>query len=826
MWTVKWNEDWKVKHGVVDVFSEMAGSEESGWQNVRLPHDVMIHEKRTQNTKNGHHTGFYPGGIYTYEKIFTAPEQWRDQLVIIEFEGVYANSAVYINGNYAGGYPSGYTNFYIKANDFLKFGQVNRIRVVVNNSNESNSRWYTGSGIYRNVNLLYGDLLHISERGARLSTAEADEEGAMISVEVPVENLAARKHQFTVETQFWDSEGNSAGKAITPVTIFGGESMQIRQKIYIPKPKLWNCETPYLYNCRIQLKQGEQVLDEYGCLWGIRTLSLTPDKGLRINGKTVNLRGACIHHDNGLLGAATFERAEERRCEQLKAAGFNCIRSAHQPMSKAMLDACDRLGMLVIDELSDVWTRSKNDNDYARDFPMYWKTDVERMVDKDFNHVCVIIYSTGNEIIEVNTAMGAHLNREIANRIKSLDCTRYTTTAINGMLAAAGEIRNILSDVLKGNDSFNLGSDTGTGGGIDTLNKMLSLMKGSVEDAFAAHPIMTNLIEETSGALDICGLNYLTGRHVLEHELDANRIVLGMETYPADIARLWGLVESQPHVIGDMTWTGYDYIGESGCGIFYYDGRMGFGENWPASLSYIGDIDIIGNRRPISYYREIIYGLRRKPCIAIQRLNHYGEIPSKTSWMFSDSLTSWTWTGYEGKSAVVEVYSDAEEVELFLNGKSLGKKPAGPENQYLAIYEIAYEPGRLEAMNIRNGQAAETEALITASGNRTLHAEADKVVLNANGSDLSYIMVSCKGENGVTDLQVQKEIHISVEGCAELAGFGSADPETENHYDSQTWKTYDGYLLAIIRAGNTPGGVQVSFTSTDGLKTSLKIQVV
>ena len=826
MRTVKWNEDWKVKKGVVDVFAEMAGSEGSDWLEVSLPHDAMIHEQRTQNTKNGHHTGFYPGGIYTYEKVFTAPEQWRNQLVIIEFEGVYANSAVYINGNYAGGYPNGYTNFYVKANDFLEYGQVNRIRVVVNNSNESNSRWYTGSGIYRNVNLLLGELLHIPERGARLSTAEADAEGAMISVVIPVENLTAERHRFTVETQLLDEEGNPAGAETTPVTVFGGESMEIRQRIYIPSPRLWSCETPYLYSCQIQLKQGETVLDEYGCSLGIRTLSLTPGKGLRINGKTVNLRGACIHHDNGLLGAATLERAEERRCEQLKEAGFNCIRSAHHPMSKAMLDACDRLGMLVIDELSDIWTRPKNDNDYARDFPMYWKTDVERMVDKDFNHACVIIYSTGNEIIEVNTAIGAHLNREIANRLKALDSTRYTTPAVNGMLAAAGKIRDILSEVLKGEGSVDLGADTGTVGGSDTLNKMLSLMKGEVEDAVAAHPIMTDLIAETSGALDICGLNYLTGRHELEHELDANRVVLGMETYPADVARLWEIVERQPHVIGDMTWTGYDYIGESGCGIFYYDGRMGFGENWPASLSYIGDIDLIGNRRSISYYREVVYGLRKKPCIAVQRLNHYGETPSKTSWMFSDSLASWTWTGYEGKSAVIEIYSDAEEVELFLNGRSLGKKPAGPKSRYLAVYEAAYEPGRLEAVNIRHGQAAETEVLMTATGSRTLHAEADRAVLHANGSDLSYIMVSCKGENGVPDLQAQKEIHVSVEGCAALAGFGSADPETENRYDSQTWKTYDGYLLAIIRAGNTPGDATVCFTSDDGLNTSLKIQVV
>ena len=825
MRTLKWNDNWKVKKGVIDVFSEIAGSDGGSWLEIRLPYDAMIHEQRTQNTKNGHHTGFYPGGIYTFEKEFTAAEEWRDRLVVIEFEGVYANSSVYINGSYAGGYPNGYTNFYVKANDFLKYGEINKIRVVVNNSNESNSRWYTGSGIYRNVNLMISEFLHIPESGAKFSTAEADDEGAVISALIPVENLTGRRYQITVETSITDRDGNPAGSETTPVTVFSSEKIEIRQRLYIPKPKLWSCETPNLYNCCVQLKQGETVLDEYCCSLGIRTLSLTPDKGLRINGKVVDLRGACIHHDNGILGAATLERAEERRCEQLKAAGFNCIRSSHQPISKAMLDACDRIGMLVIDELSDIWTRSKNDNDYARDFIRCWKTDVERMVDKDFNHACVIIYSTGNEIIEVNTPLGAHLNREIANRLKALDSTRYTTTAVNGMLAAAGKLREIMADILKGDNSIDFGVDGENSGGSDTLNKILSLMKGDVEDAVAAHPIMSELIAETSGALDICGLNYLTGRHELEHELNANRVVIGMETYPADINRLWGVVKRNPHVIGDMTWTGYDYIGESGCGIFYYDGRMGFGENWPASLSYIGDIDIIGNRRSISYYREVVYGLRKEPCIAVQRLNHYGETPGKTAWMFSDSLASWTWNGYEGKNAVIEIYSDAEEVELFLNGRSLGKKASGPDNQYMAVYETTYKPGTLTAVNIRNGQEAETETLISASENLTLHAEADATVLRANGADLSYILVSLKDENGVPNLQDQKEIHVTVEGCAELAGFGSADPETDNRYDDPTWKTYDGYVLAAVRAGNTPGNAIVRFTSDDGMEASVNIQI-
>lgn len=821
----KWNDNWKIAKGIPDVFSEMSENDGKEWKSISLPYDAMIHEKRTADTQNGHHTGFYPGGTYTYEKEFHAPDEWKDKTVIFEFEGVYMNSSIYINGEYAGGYPSGYTNYYVTADDFLKYGQTNKIRVVVNNSNESNSRWYTGSGIYRNVNIMIGNSLHILLDGAKIYTEEADQEAAVVSLEIPVENMAHDRYGIMVETTIMDQAGSIAGKEVTPVTVFGGKKVSVRQRVYLENPKLWDCDEPNLYRCIIKLIKEGTILDEYTSMIGIRTLSLTPKFGLRINGKIVNLRGACIHHDNGIIGASTLEHAEERRCKQLKEAGFNCIRSSHQPISKAMLDACDRNGMLVIDELSDMWTRSKNDNDYSRYFPEYWPTDAERMVNKDFNHPSVIIYSVGNEIIDINTAKGAEMNRMIADRIKSIDHTRYITSAVNGMLTCRDKIQVILSDILKEDNSFKFDSDNGAGSGSDMLNKMLSLVKGDVEDAMAVHPIMTERLAESSGALDICGLNYLTGRHELEHELNPNRIVLGMETYPADIARLWGIIEKNPHVIGDMTWTGYDYIGESGCGIFYYDGRMGFGENWPASIAYIGDIDIIGNRRPISYYREIVYGLRKEPYIAVQRLNHYGEIPNKTAWMFSDAIPSWTWNGYENQPAIIEIYSDADEVELFLNEKSLGKKMAGKNNNFIATFETLYEPGMIKAVNYRNGNPAEIQTLTTADSDIKIFAEADKDVIKADGADMAYIMVSLRDSSGNVDMQNQKEITVSVKGNASIIGFGSADPETDNSYDCRTWNTYDGYLLAAIRAEKVSGDAVVLFTSSDGLKTEIAIKI-
>jgi beta-galactosidase len=488
-------------------------------------------------------------------------------------------------------------------------------------------------------------------------------------------------------------------------------------------------------------------------------------------------------------------------------------------MSKAMLIACDRLGMLVMDELSDMWTRSKNINDYSQSFPDTWERDTELLVAKDFNHPSVILYSMGNEIQEAGTAKGAELNRKIDNKIKSLDSTRYTTNAINGLLAAMKVMPQIVMDITKMTPEQMAAMMQGGGqpggekneGGSDALNGMMGMMIGPMADAVAAHPIMSAAIEEYAESMDVAGYNYMTGRHEIDHTLYPNRVVLGAETFPADIVRLWGIVKNNPHVIGDMTWTGYDYLGEAGIGIFYYDGTVNFSSHWPDRVAYIGDIDITGYRRPISYLREIVFGLRKAPYIAVDDLTHYGEKPGRTPWMWRDNIASWTWPGYEGKPAIVNVLSAAEEVELFLNGRSLGRKQAGEAAGFTAEFELAYEPGELKAVSYANGKETGSHTLVSAGEPVSLGVHVDRDTIKAGGADLAYVTVSLNDDSGNLNMNAVKTVTVAVEGAGTLQGYGSAQPQSEGSYQDTVCETYNGSVMAVIRAGKETGEIKITF---------------
>lgn len=798
-----WNQNWALqKPGANPMMALFMGG--AGADSVAIPHDAMIHEQRSQENKNGHQTGFYPGGCYTYMKRFAAPEDWRDKTVLLEFEGVYQNARVMINGDYAGGHPFGYGEFAVRADDFLRYGEENTVTVVANNSAEENSRWYSGSGIYRDVNLLVGEKVHIARNGLRISTPDIEPELAVVQIELDLANISREKVKAEILVELSGPNGK-AGSTKLPVTVFGGGTEHVRTRVEVENPGLWSCEAPNLYTCTVTVSAGGELFDQVTESFGIRSLSLSASRGLRINGEEVNLRGACIHHDNGVIGAATFARAEERRVEKLKAAGFNAIRMSHHPAGRALLNACDRLGMLVMDELSDCWTRPKNNNDYAEKFPYFWREDVAAMVAKDFNHPSVILYSTGNEIQEAGTPKGAQMNREITGEFHRLDSSRYVTVGANGLMAGAPRMGDIMGEIT-GMTPEQMAAraaqsqQSGSAAGSDAANGATDIMKGPLADKFATSQILTEMLDEFASATDITGYNYLTARHVMEHELNPNRVILGTETFPSDIVRLWDIVKNNHHVIGDMTWTGWDYIGEAGCGVTYYDGRQGFMSNWPISLSGMGDIDIIGNRRPVSFVREIVFGLRKAPFIAVEPVDHYNDTPSQTAWPWKDERISWTWRGFEGKPAVVNVYSDAEEVELFLNGQSLGRKPAGEKNGFEARFETTYQPGELKAVCYRDGKAAETDTLCTAGEQVRLHIEADREALRADGADLAYVMISLRDKDGNLNPQAAAEVTVTVEGAGVLQGMGSADVETGNSYDCHTWQTFEGHVLAVVRA--------------------------
>ena len=818
------NSDWKIIKGSnSSMLSMLIGG--GDMEPVELPHDAMIHEKPTAETKNGAQTGFYPGAEYVYTKSIDVPEEWKEKTAVLEFEGVYHTAMVYVNGSLAHRNLYGYSNFYVTLDPFLKYGEKNEIKVIADNAAELNSRWYSGSGIYRNVKLLLGDSIHIPPDGVRITTLQADKDSANIEIETKVKNILREKKKIEIRTVL-SYKGKCVKEDSLKLTIFPEETETIRQNLCIITPKLWNCDTPELYDCSVKIMEDEQVLDEVKEHTGIRVLTLDAEHGLRINGIETKLRGTCIHHDNGIIGAATFGAAEERRCRQMKEAGFNSIRSAHHPMSKEMLDACDKYGMLVMDELSDMWTYHKNPQDFALNFSEQWKEIVERMVEKDYNHPSVIMYSSGNEIPELGLDSGAKMNRAICNKFHELDQTRYTTTGINGMMAVSFScgLGKVLCDLIEGYEEETGESEDAEGA--NAFNSYMSIMEGEGADKFAVHPRLTEAIEESAMAADITGLNYLTARHVLEKEIHPNRTVVGTETYPADIVRLWKIVKENHHMLGDFTWTGYDYLGEAGCGIFHYDGNVNFSSVYPEKLAYIGDINLIGYRRPISYLREIVYGLRKDPYIAVERVNHYGQKVSKTAWMLKDNIASWTWTGYEGKPAIVDVYSDAEEVELLLNGKSLGRKATGEENEFTAMFELNYEPGELVAISYDQGEETGRCKLRTAAEKVQLAVESDKTVLRADGEDLAFITVKLVDKNGEENLWEKKEIHVSVSGAGVLQGFGSAEPSTEKSYDDTTWMTYDGYVMAVVRSGKETGEIKVTFEADGCEQKEILINVI
>ena len=801
------NHDWMFAKGSITMMEMFMGSGEK-ISKVDLPHDAMIHQERTKATANGHQTGFYPGGEYTYIKQWDVPEEWKDHTVMLEFEGVADTCRIYLNGNLAAVNYNPYNSIFVDTTNYLRAGQTNEIKVEVC-SIEKSSRWYSGAGLYRAVNAWVGGSVHIPAQGLHIVTKEADDEAAVVELEIPICNRNLFPAAVQVEVSLTDADKRTVTKEYMPVTAFGGSTQKCSMRLVVEHPALWSDENPNLYTCEIAVRQGGDTVDSVSVPVGIRTLRLNARQGLLVNGKPVKLRGTCIHHDNGIIGAATFPDAEYRRCKQMKEAGFNALRSSHHPMSKAMLDACDRLGMYVMDELTDIWTRTKNEHDYANHFSECWKQDVENMVEKDYNHPCVILYSTGNEIPEAGTSHGAEWNRRIHTEIKRLDPLRYTTSGINGLMAGADKMGEMISQA-SGMSLEQLAAmqeageaDGGKQAGADAVNGMAQVMVGPLADAIATSPILEELIGEFAAVTDIAGYNYLTALHEEDIRRHPNRVVLGTETFPADIVHLWDVVKRNSHVLGDFSWTGYDYLGEAGCGIFHYDGGVNFSAHWPDRLAGIGDIDILGDRKPISYLRQAVFGIGNRPSIGVLRMDRADKAAGKTPWMWKDNIASWTWHGYEGRTASVDVYANAEEVELLLNGRSLGKQTVS--GTFIAAYEVPYQPGRLEAVSYLAGKEAGRCVLETAGKPARLKVETESRELPADGESLAFVKIRLADAEGNWNRQQEVAVTVKAEGGVVLQGFGSANPSCKGSYQESTWNTYDGTVMAVVRAAKEPG---------------------
>lgn len=761
---INFNQNWRF---------QKAGSYQ--WQVVDLPHDAMIHEERAPDSPGGAALGFFPGGLYEYEKTFFAPLDWREQRVTVEFEGVYRNSQVYLNGQKAGGRPYGYARYFVPVDSLLKYGAENILRVTADNSQIPNSRWYSGSGIYRPVHLLVQNKTHIELDGLKVSTLSYAP--AKILVET-----AANGGEIHIEIVDGDQVIATGSGAVV--------------EFEIANARLWSDQTPHLYRCRASLWENGQMVDEVTVKFGIRKLEWS-NQGLFVNGQETKLRGGCIHHDNGILGAATHAKAEERRVCILKAAGFNAIRSAHNPTSIALLEACDRYGMYVMDETWDMWYFHKNQYDYASDFNDWYLEDIKSMIAQDFNHPSVILYSIGNEVAEPYQERGLQLAREMVETLHRLDRNRAVTAGINLFLMdRASKGKGIYKEeggiAGEGKPSRKKKQASGS-----LFFNLVASMVGTLINKMSNSRSADRVTSPCLDTLDIAGYNYASGRYRLEAGLHPQRVIVGSETFPQDIARNWELVKKYPYVIGDFMWTSWDYLGEAGMGAWSYDGASGFMKPYPYLAAGCGAIDLVGNIGAAARYAAVVWGHAPTPFIGVRPLNHPGVRVSKAVWRGTDASASWAWKGCAGNPATIEVYAAAHSVEMLLNGKSLGKKKL---KAFRATFHTRYTPGSLKAIAFdRSGKAISVSELASATGKTCIALRPEETAVRPG--EIVFIPIELVGENGIVESNADRQLTVTVEGGS-LLGFGSANPCSEERFDSGMHASYYGRCLAVVRAGD------------------------
>ena len=726
---------------------------------VTLPHDAMIHEKRVPGHASGSAQAFFPGGSYVYEKTFAKPEA---EHILFQFEGVYQNARVMINGKEAGGTEYGYLPFFVCADDLLVDGE-NIIRVECENVNQPDSRWYTGAGIYRPVWMWTGPKGGIEPEQIRVHT-------------VSIEPATIHVHTGHENAKIEILDGN-----MVVAKGYGCDA-----DIIVPDAKLWSEDTPNLYTCKVNVDGDEAVTT-----FGIRIITWD-NKGFYINGKRTLLRGGCVHHDNGIVGAATYDEAEWRRVRILKDAGYNAIRSAHNPCSRAMMDACDYYGVYMMDESWDMWFHHKNKHDYATHWRKNYLSDLAAMVNRDYNHPSVVMYSIGNEVSEPAKDEGVEKTKEMVAFLKQADGTRPVTGGFNLM---------IIANAKKGKGIYNE-----EGGRDDSADKKMQGMNSTMFN-FITNIVGTGMNKSANGkaadeatapcldALDMAGYNYASGRYAMEGKCHPDRLIYGSETFPQDIAKNWAMVKQYPYLIGDFMWTAWDYIGEVGLGAWAYtkDGT-GFNKPYPWLLADTGAFDIVGTPNAEVYWAQAAWGLLDRPMISVQPVNHPGQNPAKMTWRGTNAIASWAWQDCEDNKAIVEVYTDAAAIELLINGRSLGKKKV---KECRAIFKTRYQSGKVEAIAYDpTGKEVSRNYLESAFGKTSICAVPE--VETAKPGEVVYVNVAIVGENGVVESNADCKLTVSVEG-GELLGFGSANPRTEECFDEGTYTTYYGVALAAVR---------------------------
>ena len=760
---------------------------------VTLPHDAMLAEPRTALSAGGTNTGWYEGYDYEYQRTLTVPENELADTHILEFEGVYHNAEVWLNGQKAAFRPYGYTNFYVDCAPYLHVGE-NELRVIARNADQPNSRWYSGAGIYRPVQLWTAKGAHITLNGVKIRTLSLQP----AIVEVRVKTTAPGTVRLTVD-DLPAMQQESDGEAVFTLTL--------------DNARLWTPETPNLYTCRVSF--ADDVVTE---TFGVRKVEWGTD-GFLLNGKRYIIQGACIHHDNGLLGAVCDPDAVARKVRLLKANGYNAIRSAHNPCSKALLTECDRQGMLVMDEYIDHWYIHKTEHDYVDYFNDWWRQDLTDMVEKDYNHPCVVLYSTGNEVSETAQKRGIALTKEMTDFLHELDDSRPVTCGVNiffNFLSSIGfgvySDEKAKKEAERAEKAKQRGEKTSKKKAVGS--QFFNNLAGLLGDEFMKRGATLHGCDvktrDAFANMDIAGYNY--GIYRYKHDLKKypQRLILGSETFCNDAYKFRELAKQEPRLVGDFVWAGMDYLGEVMVGSWEY---ADYAETFDGGLGWVsagsGRIDLTGKPLGEALYTRVALEADNGPYIAVCPVNHTGDRHSPSAWKMTNAMPSWSWTGFEGRKANVEVYARAARVELVLNGHTVGSKTL--KNDCLAKFSIPYESGTLEAVSY---DAADHEIgrckLQSAGGTTRLTLDAEEPTVKPG--HLCYIRLRYTDENGITKPLARGSIQVQVRGGT-LVGLGSACPFNKHSYlDSET-DTYYGEALAIVRMGD---GDAMTIAASDG----------
>jgi beta-galactosidase len=752
--------DWRFHRGGAQG-AEAPEFDDSNWRRLDLPHDWSIEDLPgtvspfSPDAISQVSGGFTTGGTGWYRKTFNVPDSERGRRVVIQFDGAYMNAEVWLNGQSLGTHPYGYTSFWFDLTDKIKFGAANVLAVKVRNEGE-NSRWYSGSGIYRHVWLKTMAPAHVAEWGTYVTTRDVGEASAKVNVKTTVQNEGEQAARLTLVTRLLDGAGREAARVESSHTVEPRASHEFDQDATVRSPALWSPESPALYTAIAELYRDRRPTDRAETRFGIRTISFDAKDGFRLNGRTVKLKGGCLHHDNGPLGARAYDRAEERRVELLKTAGYNALRMAHNPPSPAFLDACDRLGVMVIDEAFDMWREGKNPHDYHLFFDDWWRRDVESMIWRDRNHPSVVMWSTGNEIPSRAKPDTVRVAKELAEYVRRLDPTRPVTSAVNDM--------------------------------------------GEDKDPYFA-------------TLDVAGYNYMRDKYERDHARVPERVMVSTESFPLEAFDYWMAVLDHPYVVGDFVWTAFDYIGESSIGWRGYWQESSF---YPWTLAYCGDIDVCGWKRPQSYYRDALWKENQVSVFVSPPSPSFPPNPNRQSWSkwhWHDVAADWNWAGQERLPLEVSAYSSCAEVELFLNGRSLGRRPTNRATAYTAKWSVPYEPGVLRAVGYTGGREVGASELRTAGAPARVKLSADRERIRADGQDLSYVTAELVDARGVRHPKAENLLKFSVEGPGTIVGVGNANPVSTKSYQRPQRKAWQGRALLVVKSARRPGPIVVTATA-------------